>query len=316
MKVRSAYGNVMIAITYTLRTGPAINSAGVVSAGGVQSKAGQEFRFHGRASCRPARAPVNQKGLDFYRRVVDEMLKRNIQPWVTLYHWDLPQTLEDAGGWPNRDLAEYFRDYAAVVADALGDRVKHWMAFNEPWIFTILGYHLGIHAPGRHEIDSAIKATHTVNLAQGMASQGDPRIEEPSRGGRHRVQHVAGASGDRVARGSHGGRAMASILQHVVPRHGDARQVSGGLPARLGRGSRRDSRRRHGHDQGAARLHRDQSLHARGGRARFARSLHGRQAGQARRRRSHRVRLGSLSAGALGNDPAHQRRTIPVSRST
>jgi beta-glucosidase len=115
------------------------------------------------------KGPVNQKGLDFYRRVVDEMLACNIQPWVTLYHWDLPQTLEDAGGWPNRDLAEYFRDYAGVVADALGDGVKHWMAFNEPWIFTILGYHLGIHAPGRHEIDSAIKATHTVNLAQGMA---------------------------------------------------------------------------------------------------------------------------------------------------
>lgn len=114
------------------------------------------------------RSPVNHKGLDFYNRVVDEMLKRNVQPWVTLYHWDLPQTLEDAGGWPNRDLAEYFRDYAVVVADALGDRVKHWMVFNEPWIFTMLGYATGIHAPGRHEIDNAIKATHTVNLAQGM----------------------------------------------------------------------------------------------------------------------------------------------------
>jgi beta-glucosidase len=112
---------------------------------------------------------VNQKGLDFYSRVVDAMLKRNIQPWVTLYHWDLPQPLEDAGGWPNRDLAEYFRDYAAVVADSLGDRVKHWMAFNEPWIFTILGYLTGIHAPGRRDPANAIKATHTVNLAQGMA---------------------------------------------------------------------------------------------------------------------------------------------------
>ena len=115
------------------------------------------------------KGPVNQKGLDFYNRVVDEMLKRNIQPWVTLYHWDLPQSLEDAGGWPNRDLAEIFRDYAAVVADALGDRVKHWMAFNEPWIFTMLGYSTGIHAPGRKETDNAMKATHTVNLAQGMA---------------------------------------------------------------------------------------------------------------------------------------------------
>jgi beta-glucosidase len=112
---------------------------------------------------------VNQKGLDFYDRVVDSLLQRNIQPWVTLYHWDLPQQLEDIGGWPNRDLAEYFRDYAAVVADSLGDRVKHWMAFNEPWIFTILGYLTGIHAPGRHEPVEAMKATHTVNLAQGSA---------------------------------------------------------------------------------------------------------------------------------------------------
>ena len=112
---------------------------------------------------------VNQKGLDFYKRVVDEMLQRNIQPWVTLYHWDLPQALEDAGGWPNRDTAERFRDYAAVVADALGDRVKHWMPLNEPWIFTILGYLMGVHAPGRREPREAIKATHTVNLAQGMA---------------------------------------------------------------------------------------------------------------------------------------------------
>src|SRR5258708_6971582 len=112
---------------------------------------------------------VNQKGLDFYDRVVDSMLKRNIQPWVTLYHWDLPQVLEDIGGWPNRDLAEYFRDYADVVADSLGDRVKHWMAFNEPWIFTMLGYLMGIHAPGRREPREAMRATHTVNLAQGLA---------------------------------------------------------------------------------------------------------------------------------------------------
>ncbi len=116
----------------------------------------------------------------------------------------------------------------------------------------------------------------------GHGYQGDPRIEKPSRGGRHRVQHVSGASGNRVARGSHGGPAMASILQHVVPRHRYARQISGGLPARFGRGSRRDTRRRHGLDQGAARLHRDQPLHARGGRSRFDRSLHGREAGEAR----------------------------------
>jgi beta-glucosidase len=114
---------------------------------------------------------INQKGIDFYKRVADELLARNIEPWVTLYHWDLPQTLEDVGGWPNRDLAEYFRDYAAACVEHLGDRVKHWIVFNEPWMFTILGYLTGIHAPGRREPAAAIRATHTVNLAQGMAAR-------------------------------------------------------------------------------------------------------------------------------------------------
>jgi beta-glucosidase len=114
------------------------------------------------------KGPVNHKGLDFYKRVIDELLAKGLAPFVTLYHWDLPQALEDIGGWPNRDLAEYFRDYAAVVADALGDRVRYWMVFNEPWIFTILGYLTGVHAPGRHEPAHALQATHTVNLAQGM----------------------------------------------------------------------------------------------------------------------------------------------------
>ncbi|MGH7864187.1 MAG: glycoside hydrolase family 1 protein, partial [Candidatus Binataceae bacterium] len=82
----------------------------------------------------------NAKGLDFYSRVIDEMLRRKIKPFVTLFHWDLPQALQDAGGWPNRDLAAYFRDYVAVVAAHLGDRVKQWMVFNEPWIFPVLGY--------------------------------------------------------------------------------------------------------------------------------------------------------------------------------
>ncbi len=112
---------------------------------------------------------ANAKGLDFYKRVIDELLAKGLTPFVTLYHWDLPQALEDLGGWPNRDLAGYFRDYAAVVADALGDRVNYWMAFNEPWMFTILGYLTGVHPPGRHEPALALQATHTVNLAQGMA---------------------------------------------------------------------------------------------------------------------------------------------------
>ncbi len=114
------------------------------------------------------RGAVNQKGLDFYDRVVDEMMRLKIKPFVTLFHWDLPQALEDAGGWPNRDTANHFRDYAATVADRLGDRVKHWMVFNEPWVFTILGHLSGMHAPGRHDPAEAMRATHVVNLAQGL----------------------------------------------------------------------------------------------------------------------------------------------------
>jgi beta-glucosidase len=115
------------------------------------------------------RGAPNQKGLDFYRRLVDELLASDIRPFVTLYHWDLPQALEDAGGWPNRDLAGRFTDYAEIMVRALGDRVKHWMIFNEPKVFTVMGYLVGIHAPGRSAREEFLRATHTVNLAQGQA---------------------------------------------------------------------------------------------------------------------------------------------------
>ncbi|HUN59333.1 MAG TPA: GH1 family beta-glucosidase [Candidatus Binataceae bacterium] len=115
------------------------------------------------------RESINQKGLDFYNRVIDELLRNKIQPFVTLYHWDLPQALEDLGGWRNRDTAEYFRDYVALVADRLGDRVKHWIVLNEPWMFTMLGHFQGIHAPGLRDPIGALRATHIVNLAQGLA---------------------------------------------------------------------------------------------------------------------------------------------------
>ena len=114
---------------------------------------------------------VNSKGIDFYNRVFDALLENDIQPWVTLYHWDLPQKLEDIGGWPNRDLAERFRDYAAICADAFGDRVKNWIVFNEPWIFTVFGYLMGIHAPGRHNPHDAAMAGHVVNIAQGLGAR-------------------------------------------------------------------------------------------------------------------------------------------------
>ncbi|NNL67611.1 MAG: family 1 glycosylhydrolase, partial [Myxococcales bacterium] len=115
------------------------------------------------------RGEPNEKGLDFYRRLVDELLAAGIRPFCTLYHWDLPQALEDDGGWPNRDLAGRFTDYAEIVTRALGDRVKHWMIFNEPKVFTVMGYLVGIHAPGRSDRSDFLRASHTVNLAQGQA---------------------------------------------------------------------------------------------------------------------------------------------------
>lgn len=111
--------------------------------------------------------PVHSKGLDYYSRLVDALLEAHIRPLVTLYHWDLPQSLEDAGGWPNRDLAARFPDYVQLVVRALGDRVTDWLLFNEPDAFIDLGYLYGTHAPGRTSLLDFLRATHVVNLAQG-----------------------------------------------------------------------------------------------------------------------------------------------------
>ncbi|MFI9626700.1 GH1 family beta-glucosidase [Streptomyces sp. NPDC052042] len=115
------------------------------------------------------RGPAVQRGLDFYRALVDELLEAGIMPVVTLYHWDLPQELEDAGGWPRRATAERFADYAGLVARALGDRVPTWTTLNEPWCSAFLGYGSGVHAPGRTEPDAALRAAHHLNLAHGRA---------------------------------------------------------------------------------------------------------------------------------------------------
>ncbi len=112
---------------------------------------------------------ANPKGLDYYKRLLDELHKADIRPLVTMYHWDLPQTLEDKGGWPNRDTAGYFTDYANLLVKNLGDRVNAWCIFNEPNIFTWLGYGTGVHAPGRTDWTDFMKSTHVVNLAQGEA---------------------------------------------------------------------------------------------------------------------------------------------------
>jgi len=109
----------------------------------------------------------NQKGLDHYSRLVDTVLAAGIRPFCTLYHWDLPQALEDRGGWPNRDLAAYFADYAGILAKHLGDRITVWAPFNMPWSFTYMGYGVGVFPPGKSDYKLFLKAAHTVNLAQG-----------------------------------------------------------------------------------------------------------------------------------------------------
>jgi len=114
--------------------------------------------------------PVNQAGLAFYDRLVDELLGAGIQPYTTLYHWDLPQGLQDRGGWMNRDIAGWFADYTAIVAAKLGDRVKDWVTFNEPQIFLGFGHRSGIHAPGLQLSEAEVfRCLHHVNLAHGRA---------------------------------------------------------------------------------------------------------------------------------------------------
>ena len=115
------------------------------------------------------RGGANQSGIDYYKRLVDALLDAGIRPLATLYHWDLPQALEDAGGWPNRDTALRFADYAETVASALSDRVQHWLLLNEPKTFLSCGYWYGIHAPGRREPLAFLRATHVANLAQGLS---------------------------------------------------------------------------------------------------------------------------------------------------
>jgi beta-glucosidase len=113
--------------------------------------------------------PVNSRGLDFYSRLVDELLEHDIAPAPTLYHWDLPQPLEDAGGWLSRDTAERFAEYAGIVAERLGDRVPLWFTHNEPGVSAFYGYGLGVHAPGRALLLECFPAVHHMLLSHGLA---------------------------------------------------------------------------------------------------------------------------------------------------
>lgn len=109
---------------------------------------------------------VNQQGIAFYNRLINECLALDIQPWVTLYHWDLPYELEKKGGWTNRDIIFWFREYASICAREFGDRVKHWMVLNEPLVFLGAGYFLGNHAPGRRGLKHFLPAMHHATLCQ------------------------------------------------------------------------------------------------------------------------------------------------------
>ncbi len=150
------------------------------------------------------RGPAVQRGLDFYRGLVDDLLAHGIRPALTLYHWDLPQELEDAGGWPQRETAQRFADYAALVAEALGDRVGLWSTVNEPWCSAFLGYGSGVHAPGRTDPAAALRAAHHLNLGHGLAasavraSAAGP-VELSASLNLHLVRPAGGSAADRDA---------------------------------------------------------------------------------------------------------------------
>ena len=115
------------------------------------------------------RGAVNRKGVDFYRRLCERLLEKGIRPAATLYHWDLPQALQDGGGWQNRDIVERFAEYAAVMYDALGDRVAWWITHNEPWVAAAVGHRMGRHAPGLHDPVVELRVAHHLLLSHGAA---------------------------------------------------------------------------------------------------------------------------------------------------
>ena len=116
------------------------------------------------------RGPANEAGLAFYDRLIDSLLARGIQPMVTLYHWDLPQALEDDGGWLNRDTVECFAEYARILGERFADRVEHWIPVNEPNVASLLGYGMGVHAPGKALLFDALPTAHHLLLAHGRAA--------------------------------------------------------------------------------------------------------------------------------------------------
>ncbi|HEX5040163.1 MAG TPA: GH1 family beta-glucosidase [Candidatus Limnocylindria bacterium] len=166
--------------------------------------------------------PANPAGLDFYDRLVDGLLERGIEPWLTLFHWDLPQPLEDAGGWPDREVVGRFADYTAILADRFGDRIRNWLSLNEPWCIAMLGYGIGRHAPGRQDWAAALRAAHHTHLAHRAAvdvirsTVPSARIGIPLN--LHHVKPASDTDADRAAARLHDGTANRWFLDPVLGR--------------------------------------------------------------------------------------------------
>ena len=157
----------------------------------------------------PGRSAVNEAGLAFYDRLVDGMLERGLDPWATLYHWDLPQALQEQGGWISRDTVAAFLDYTDIVTRRLGDRVKHWITHNEPWCSCMMGYWEGVHAPGGTCLADAMQACHHVLLSHGQAV---PLIRRNAPGAQvgitlslHPITAASDSAADRAALTRHDG---------------------------------------------------------------------------------------------------------------
>jgi beta-glucosidase len=166
--------------------------------------------------------PANAKGLEFYDRLVDGLLERGIEPWLTLFHWDLPQPLEDAGGWPDREVVARFTDYTAILADRFGDRVRNWLTLNEPWCIAFLGYGIGRHAPGRQDWPATLRAAHHTHLAHRAAVDVIRSAVPGARIGTalnlHHVEPASESDADRAAARLHDGTANRWFLDPVLGR--------------------------------------------------------------------------------------------------
>ena len=173
------------------------------------------------------RGTANEAGLAFYDRLVDGLLEAGIEPWVCLYHWDLPQALQDLGGWPNRDIAGWFSDYARLVGGRLGDRVKRFATFNEPSVFTLFGYSAGGQPPGTKDLNSFHATIHHVNLAHGAAVDALRGIPGASIGVIHNMQPC------RPAHPTPEDRKAAGLLDDIWNRAYPDAQIVGDYPASL-----------------------------------------------------------------------------------